>query len=169
MTDQEAREAASSKIGRRAYNIPEDMEFATLEDIDGLEEELIVVPLNKKDGSVSNWLLRKLTAGEKAVISRTMFSKTAVQAIVAGAEIDAEKTLSLDPDSGYISDVLTIKQATVFPEDLQLEDITRLSAEHVDALLDALDEEDTDAADAVSSLPEEDGAPAKRKALQKPD
>ena len=164
MTDKEAREAASSKLSRRAYNIPEDIEFATLEDIDDLEEELVVVPLKKKDGSVSNWLLRKLTAGEKAVISRTMFSKTAIQAIVAGADIDTDKTLSLDPDNGYISDVLTIKQAAVYPEDLTLQDITRLSAEHVDALLEAL-EEDTDAADAVSSLLEDDSQPAERKAL----
>lgn len=164
MTDKEAREIASSRIKRDAYNIPEDIEFATLDDIDGLEEQLEVVPLEMKDGSISNWLVRKLTSGEKAVISRTMFSKTAVQAIIAGEKIDAEKTLSLDPDNGYVSDVLTIKQATVFPENITLQDITRLSAEHIDKLLDKIEGE-TDTADAVSSLPENDSAPAERKAL----
>ena len=169
MTDKEAREAASSVVSRRAHKIPEDVEFATKEDIDGLQEELEVVPLKMNDGTISNWLVRQLTSGEKAVISRTMFSKSAVQAIVMGNQIDPEQTLSLDPDNGYISDLLTIKQGTVFPENLTIDDVARLSAEHIDKLLDKINKsEETDAADAVSSLPEDDSAPTEAKVLPAP-
>lgn len=168
MTDKEAREAASSVLSRRAHKIPEGIEFATIDDVDELEGELKVVVLKKKNGGDSNWLVRKLTAGEKAVISRTMFSKTAIQAIVAGAEVDAETTLDINPDKGYLSDLLTIKQGTVYPEDVTLDIISRLSADNIDKLLDAINEtEDIDAADAVSSLPEEDSGSTERKALPK--
>ena len=97
-----------------------------------------------------------------------MFSKTAINAILVGGEIDSEKALNFDPDKGYVADLLTIKQATVFPENLTLEDIGRLSAEHIDEILDRLGEEDTDAKDVVNTFSEDGSGPEQGSALSKP-
>ena len=165
MTDKEARERAASLEPRKVAEIPEDLDLATLEDFDDLEEGFTIVPLEGKSGKIHNWVTRSLTAGERAMASRSMFPKTAIQQAMkdAGNKKKVDLNVSdMDPEqllSGmYQKDCLTIKTGVVYPKGVTLDYVKKLPVDHFDALLRAIDKE-VEADDVVSRFPDGDDRP----------
>ena len=164
LTDEEWLEQKLAELEpRQVDEIPDDIEFASLEDLDDLEEGFTIVPLLGKSGKIQNWVVRSLTAGERSMIGSTMFPKTALQQIsnpqpkkgfrqkkqgasqVKLSETDTEKMM----DGMHERNCLAIKTGTVFPEKITIDRIKKLTAHHFDKLLNAIDK-DVDDADVVA-------------------
>lgn len=156
MTDAEARDKAkitqekrNELEVRKVDSIPEDIEFATLDDVDDLEPQFSVVPLKGKSGKIQNWLVRSLTAGERALADKSMFPKTVVKEAVVNAgkgKKSARDTLldGIGEDDmvsrNYERNCAAIQIGTVFPENITIERIKRLPAEDFDKLINAVEE-----------------------------
>ena len=162
MEEKEIQEAVDKMATRRVKEVPEDVEFATLEDFDEIDSGYTIVPIRGKGGKILNCLTRSITAGERRIISKTAFPKSVKNTQgnprrrgkrnrqVEFSDDDMVKFM----EASYQQDCLTIKTGTVFPEELTLERIRKLPAEDFDRLLDSINKEDD--LDAVDEFPEED-------------
>lgn len=170
---EKASKAASERRETKTYTeIPQDIDFATLEDLEDISgDKFTVVPVQGVSGKWHNWLIRQLTAAERSSLDRTMFPKTvlnkAKNIAAQGGKKNNEKVKeaiinSVDADQmeviGFRRDCLTIKKATVFPKKITTEHIEKLSASDFDRLLEAANR-DINSDDDVARFSTDNGRP----------
>ena len=161
MTDKEAQNSAK-KIKASYKEIPTDIEFATPDDVEDMQDEYELVPLIGKSGNVRNHLVRHLSAQESMLVFQTFFPKMArnMQSQVQGLKVGEdgklpEESLSEEYTDGmHKKDICTVKKGLVLPEGLTIEQITQYSSQNIRKLCDAI-ERDITANDAVAEFPEE--------------
>ena len=156
MEEKEIQEAVDKLASRRVKEIPDDVEFATIEDFDDIDSGYTIVPIIGKSGKIQNWLTRSITAGERRIINKTAFPKSIKNTSGKGRrqiEFNDEDMLKF-METSHEQDCLTIKTGTVFPENLTLDHVRKLPAEDFDRLLDSINKEDD--LDAVDMFSEQD-------------
>ena len=159
MKSEEVREIASKAASERREenkememthhaDIPKDIEFATLDDLDDIKaDNFTVVPIRGKSGKIYNWLVRRLKAGERSSLNQSMFPKS-VLAKIQNQQLGGKKGKPMTvADTGmsieevneamFNRDCLTIKKATVFPKGITTEHIRDLETSDFDRLLEA--------------------------------
>ncbi len=160
MTDTEARHAAKLKTSYK--EIPTDVEFATLDDVEDMQDEYELVPLMGNSGKVRNHLVRHLNGQECMLSFQTFFPKLARNMQVHAQAFDSEADGQL-PDEAlpeeYIEgmhkkDISTAHTGIVLPEGLTIEILSTYSSQNIRKLCDAI-ERDITADDAVAQFPEE--------------
>ena len=163
MKEEEIQEAVDKLASRRVKEIPDDVEFATIEDFDDIDSGYTIVPIIGKSGKIQNWLTRSITAGERRIINKTAFPKSIKNTSGQGrkrgkgrrqVEFSDDDMLKF-METSHEQDCLTIKTGTVFPENLTLDHVRKLPAEAFDRLLDSINkEDDLDAVDMFSAQDE---------------
>lgn len=165
MKEKASKAASERREITRHATIPQDIDFATLDDLDDIvAEQYTIVPVKGKSGKWHNWLMKQLSAGERASIDRTMFPKTVLnkaknsvakgQQVNIAAQLDATEMQAV----AFRRDCLTIKKATVYPKGINTEDIEKLSTTDFDNLLEAANI-DVDSDDEVARFPADNGRP----------
>ena len=160
MTDKEAQE--STKLKTSYKEIPTDIEFATLDDVEDMQDEYELVALFGKSGKARNHLVRHLNSQECMLTFQTFFPKLARNMQVHAQNLDLTEGGNLPDDAlpeEYIDgmhkkDICTVKRGLVVPEGMTMEMLSGYSSQNIRKLCDAI-ERDITANDAVAEFPEE--------------
>ena len=161
MTDKEARNAKKLKTSYK--QIPTDIEFATLDDVEDMQDEYELVPLMGNSGKARNHLVRHLNAQECMLAFQTFFPKIAKSMQSHAQTLDISEGDGNLPDEAlpeeYIEgmhkkDICTAHRGIVLPEGLTIANVSGYSSQNIRKLCDAI-ERDITANDAVAEFPDE--------------